>query len=83
MKFKLTLLIFFSCLYLSSQERASVNYSNTPLSEVITDIEDKFDIRLSYNPQLISDQFVSLQNNDISLPELFVEIEGQTTIRFD
>ncbi|MDU8884675.1 TonB-dependent receptor [Yeosuana sp. MJ-SS3] len=83
MKFKLALLIFFCSFYLASQEKVSVSYSNTPLSEVISDIETKFDIRLSFNPQLTSNQYVTYQNISVSLLELFIEIEGQTSIQFD
>ena len=83
MKSRLTLLIFLCSFYLSSQESDSVSYSNTPLSEVIADVESKFNIRLSFNPQLILNQFVTYQSSNVSLSELFIEIEGQTNIQFD
>ncbi|HMC01226.1 MAG TPA: TonB-dependent receptor, partial [Flavobacteriaceae bacterium] len=83
MKFKLTLLIFFFSFHLTSQEIVAVSYSETPLIEVITDIESKFDIRLSYNPQLVSNQFITYENSNVSLEDLLIEIEGQTSIQFD
>jgi hypothetical protein len=82
MKFKLALLIFLNSFWLLAQENASVTYSNTPLSDVISDIEEKFDIKLSFNSELIKNQFVTFQQEDILLFDLFVAIEEQSNIKF-
>jgi outer membrane cobalamin receptor len=83
MKFKLALFVFFYSFCVFAQDDTSVNYSNTPLNVVIEDIEEKFNIRLSYDVDLIIDQRIALIRENISLQSLLLEIENQTTIQFD
>ena len=83
MKFKLALFVFFYSFCVFAQDDTSVNYSNTPLNVVIEDIEEKFNIRLSYDVDLIINQRIVLIRENISLQGLLLEIENQTTIQFN
>ncbi len=82
MKFKATIFIFLIPLFMISQEKMSLNYSSSPLSEVIIDLEAKFNIKLSYNSELISSHFITFQNDEASLQDVFSAIETQTKIEF-
>lgn len=83
MKFKFALIIFLNSFCLLAQEKDSIAYSNTPLSVVINDIEEKYDIKLSFNSELINNRFVTLQQEDILLLDLFATIEAQTNLEFN
>ena len=83
MKFKLTILIFFvSFYYMMSQDKTSVNYTNTPLGQVFVDIEKKFNIKLSFNSEIVNDQFITFQLEDATLDEILIAIETQVNIEF-
>ncbi len=82
MKFKATIFIFLFSFLMMSQEKASINYVAMPLNEVISDIESKFDIKLSFNTELIRNKIITFQNNEASLQEVFAAIEAQTDIEF-
>jgi hypothetical protein len=82
MKFKLTILIFFVSFYIMSQDKTSVNFTNTPLSQVFVDIEKKFNIKLSFNSDIVTDQFVTFQLEDATLDEILIAIETQVNIEF-
>jgi len=83
MKFRIALLIFFYSFCVLAQEVTSVNYSNTPLNIIIEDIEEDFNIRLSFDADLIVNQRITLIKENTSLQDLFSEIENQTNIQFD
>ena len=82
MKFKLTLLIFFISFYMMSQDKTSVNYTNTPLDQVFVDIEMKFNIKLSFNSGIVNDQLITFQLEDATLDEILIAIETQVNIEF-
>ncbi len=82
MKFKTTIFIFLFPFIMMSQDKAFLDYNNLPLSEVIIDIEKKFDIKLSYNSELINSLFITFQSNGASLQDIFSVIEAQTNIEF-
>ena len=82
MKFKATIFIFLFPFLMMSQERVSVDYTELPLSDVIIDIEKKFNIKLSFNPELITAHFISFKSAEASLQEVFIAIESQTNIEF-
>ena len=69
-------------LFMMSQEKTSIDYDNLPLSEVITDIEIKFNIKLSFDSELINNVFITLHQNDTTLQDVFNAIEDQTNIEF-
>ena len=82
MKFKTTVIVLFFPFFMMSQEKTSLEYINSPLSEVIVDIEKKFNIKLSYNSELIDTLFITFQSNEASLQDIFIAIEAQTNIEF-
>jgi len=83
MKFRVALLIFFYSFCVLAQEETSVNYTNTSLGIVIEEIEENFNIRLSFDVDLIESHKITLIDENISLEDLFLEIENQTNIQFD
>lgn len=82
MRFKLTLLIFFAPIFLMSQERVSVEYKGAPLGQVFNDIEKNFNIKLSFNSDVVNDQFITFKLDDATLDEIFLAIETQVNISF-
>ncbi|MCK5400081.1 MAG: TonB-dependent receptor [Flavobacteriaceae bacterium] len=66
-----------------SQEKVSVLYTDLPLRDIIVDIEKRFDIKLSYNSELIDSFLISFQSDEASLQDIFSAIEEQTNIEFD
>ncbi|MCH2035271.1 MAG: TonB-dependent receptor [Tenacibaculum sp.] len=78
----LSLLFLFISFFASAQEALSVNYNNSPLSEVLKDIESKTGILFSFAPEVVSNQKITL-NKSISLNDLFLEIEKQTGLQFE
>ena len=82
MKFKATIFIFLFPLFMMSQEKASVDYNNLPLSQVFIDIEKKFDVKLSFKSELINNLFITFQQSDATLQEVFIAIEDQANIEF-
>lgn len=83
MKIKITIFIFFCSLLVMSQEKVSVLYTDLPLRDIIVDIEKRFDIKLSYNSELIDSFLISFQSDEASLQDIFSAIEEQTNIEFD
>lgn len=82
MKFKATVIVFLFPFFMMSQGKTSLEYINSPLSEVIVDIEKKFNIKLSYNSELIGTLFITFQSNEATLQDIFIAIEAQTNIEF-
>ena len=82
MKFKLTVFIFLVPLYMMSQTKASVQYTNTPLSQVFNDIEENFNIKLSFNSEVVEEQFITFKLDDATLDEILFAIENQVNITF-
>lgn len=83
MKFNLTLVFFiFSCMIMMSQEKASIDYSNSELKNVIIDLEKKFNVKFSFNTDLINDQPITIQIQEAFLDEILSSIEAQVNIRF-
>lgn len=82
MKFRLTIFIFLVPFYMMSQEKASVQYSSTPLNQVFIDIEKKFNIKLSFNSEIVNEQFITFQLEEATLDEILIAIETQVNIEF-
>ena len=82
MRYKLLVAAFLFSFCSISQNRVSINYSNLPLSDVIIDVEKKFNIKLSYNSSIINDKFISLHIEDAILDEVLIALEDQANIKF-
>jgi len=83
MKFKAAIFILLFPILLMSQEKASVDYNDQPLSEVIVDIENKFNVKLSFSSKLINNIFITFQHVEATLQEIFIAIESQADIEFN
>ena len=82
MRFNLTILFFLMPILLMSQEKMSVKYIDTPLGQVFNDIEKKFNIKLSFNSDIVKEQFITFELEDATLDEIFFAIETQVNITF-
>ncbi|MDO5978871.1 TonB-dependent receptor domain-containing protein [Flavivirga spongiicola] len=82
MKLILTVFIIICSLQMMSQKRTSFVYDNTALNDVIIELEKEFNIKLSFNSELIENQFVTFQSDDALLETALNIIEEQTNIKF-
>ena len=82
MRYLLTVLIFILPIFMISQEKVSVQYTGTPLEQVFNDIEEKFNIKLSFNSDVVNDQFITFKLQDATLDEILLAIETQVNITF-
>ncbi|MBX2829006.1 MAG: TonB-dependent receptor [Flavobacteriaceae bacterium] len=77
-------ILFFPFTAAFSQETAAfrVQFNETDVSEVLSHIEDVFDVRFSYQDALFTDTVVTLVDGDYTLDELLTELELSLQIRF-
>ena len=79
--------IFIIALFVSvlsySQSKINTAYSNTPLKEVVADIESQTDILFSYSQEVISSKTITLQEQEISIDDLLVALATQTGLIFE
>lgn len=83
MKYKLVLvffILFTTCLI--CQERSSVNYSAAPLNQVFLDLESKFNVKFSFNSELVENRVLTLQLDDASLDDILFNIEEILFLKF-
>ncbi|WP_242158073.1 TonB-dependent receptor plug domain-containing protein [Aestuariivivens sediminis] len=83
MKYNLAVFLFFFTVCLSAQETITVDYQNTPLSEVFSDLENTFNIKLSFNAELVNNRTLTLNAVDASLEELLLTISDQLFLKFN
>ncbi len=83
MKQKLSIL--FICLSMSifSQEKVDIAFFNTPLLDVINNVESNFKVKFSFDSKIIENAFFSFQKENCSLEEVVFEIENQSSIKFN
>ena len=68
--------------FLFSQREIEVNYVNTPLDQVIKNVEKEFQITISYNARITEKKIINLTQTSIGLSALLKEIEQQTSLLF-
>lgn len=68
-----------------SQEETTFSflYNNVPLSAVLTDLEDSYKVRFSYNDETIKQVNISLDLKDSELKAVLTEITKQTKMEFN
>lgn len=66
-----------------SQKKTSLLFNNTPLNAVIVEVETKFDIKLSFNSELITNQTITFNSEEATLEDAIIAIEEQTNIEFE
>ncbi|AXG68310.1 TonB-dependent receptor plug domain protein [Kordia sp. SMS9] len=76
----LFLLLMFA---VSNAQNIKYNYLNTPLLEVIKEIEKTYDLSFSYASDLIQNKTITLNVSQIELSELLIILEAQTGLTFD
>ncbi|WP_333878024.1 TonB-dependent receptor plug domain-containing protein [Flavobacterium sp.] len=79
---KIMILGFFLC-WMSwswSQKKESFNYTDTPLTQVLSDIEKAFVVKYSYIDSLVVSHRVTLVKKHYTLAEINTEIEQQSTL---
>jgi len=83
MKFRLVaflLLLYFTSF---SQELITITYDEKPLTEVLKDIEKKYNVKFSFNTELIESQKFSLSLTKVSLDNLLQSITEQIPLEFN
>ncbi len=76
----LFLLLIFA---VSNAQNANYNYQNTPLLQVIKDVEKTYDLSVSFASDLIENKTITLNVSQIKLSELLMILEAQTSLTFD
>ncbi|MFC4722854.1 TonB-dependent receptor domain-containing protein [Geojedonia litorea] len=82
MKLVLTIIVFLFSFHVVSQEKVSVNYNDISLSDVFIDLENRFNVKFSFNSDLVINQFVTFQSEDVTLEDILIAIETQINIKF-
>ncbi|GAA4274344.1 TonB-dependent receptor [Aquimarina gracilis] len=78
----LALVLLFS-IVCHAQEKLSISYDNTPLKEVLTDIESKSGVLFSYAQEFVVDKSISLSPQEISIDDLLPLLATQTGLIFE
>jgi hypothetical protein len=65
-----------------SQEKTSVQYTNTPLGQVFIELEKAFNVKFSFNSELVDNQIITINLQDTTLDEVLIAIETQVNIKF-
>lgn len=83
MKQKLSILFICLAMSIFSQEKIDIAFLNTPLLDVIKNVEFNFKVKFSYDPKITENIFFSFQKKECSLETLIFEIESQSLIKFN
>ncbi|WP_299216079.1 TonB-dependent receptor [uncultured Aquimarina sp.] len=76
--FYLFVFIYFSSF---SQKTAELEYDNTPLNTILKVLEKTYEIKFSFNPEIIKSERISVSAKD-SLEKILQKIQSQTSIFF-
>ena len=58
------------------------DYSNTPLEQVLKDVETHFNLRVSYQSEVVANKMIDL-NGSYTLAEIIAAIESQSGVSID
>ena len=83
MKKCLLLLAFCFTLIVSAQQKQDFSYNKTPLSQVITDIQNNNSVTFSYAIDVIANKFVTINIKQISWLEFLNILEIETHLIFE
>lgn len=78
---KLFFLILFLCSFFVNAQEQSFQFDKTPLSEIISDLEDRFDVRFSYKSNLITGENFTY-NKQTTLKEFLNAISEEKNLEF-
>lgn len=82
-KILVLILFLFISNYSFSQGKFNVNYENTPLQQVLTDLEQQNSIIFSFAKEVIQNKFITLRKKNISLHSLILELSNKTQLVFE
>ncbi|WP_420572897.1 TonB-dependent receptor domain-containing protein [Kordia sp.] len=80
---QLCALFLFLVFAVSNAQNKDYNYQNTPLLQVIKQVENEYNISFSYANDVIQDKQITLNVSQIELSELLIILEAQTGLTFD
>lgn len=68
--------------HIYSQNTATVAYTETPLNNVFTDLEEKFNVKFSFDSELTTNRVLSLHLENAYLDEILIYISNQLFLQF-
>ncbi|MCF6183854.1 MAG: DUF4974 domain-containing protein, partial [Bacteroidales bacterium] len=85
MRVKLIYLFLFTTLFTFAQQKntVSVNFTNTPLTEIFSTLENQFGIHFSFENEAVSNIKLSLVLKDSSLKEILTILNTKTALFFE
>ncbi len=63
----------------AQENEVTIDYTNTPLEQVLQEIEKTFDLRISFQSEVVSDKTITLTGT-FSLQEIISRLEQQTNL---
>ncbi len=78
----LTVALFVSTLCYT-QEKFEISYNDTPLKEVLSDIESKTEILFSYAQEVIASKTITISRQEIGIDDLLPLLSKQTNLIFE
>ncbi len=75
-----TVLLFSTIVF--AQEKETITYLNMRLDTVLSNIEEQFEISISYDSNIVENKIVNISNSPFNLQVLFREIERQHQLMF-
>ncbi|WP_242203316.1 TonB-dependent receptor plug domain-containing protein [Aestuariivivens insulae] len=82
MKYRLSALFFFVTVSIIAQQTTTVNYLNTPLSEAFADLEKTFNVKFSFNSEIVNNRAITFNLSEATLDEILINIEEQLFLKF-
>lgn len=79
----LLLTVLFTVTISFSQEKVVVSYNNTPLNEVLSNIESQTTILFSYAKEIVENKSISISKREISINKILQELASQTGLIFE
>lgn len=76
-------IVFFGVSLSQAQENLYYRFENTPLKEVIRQLEKEMDLGFSYAEDLVANKSVTVQIRGLSIIELLRVLEAQTGLHFE
>ncbi len=83
MKNPIIVIVFLFTFLSQAQEKISINYTNTPLQDVLIDIESKTSILFSYASETIVSKTITLSHEAIALEKILPILASQTGLKFE
>lgn len=81
MRYRFILFIFLFSLGIRAQE--NIHFTEAPLTDVLTALEDLYHVKFSYNAAFVKNKMVSLQLDEGQLLDILLQIENEFEIVFE